>query len=144
MTIQENWDDVFSKLGRSAPAQRADESNIDYERRLASLGQRYIPAGEDVAKIDFAKLPDDVVGKFSSMTQDALTRNLFRTDNMQPGELREVYTKDPNSSQVIRNFVGPDSFVKAMGLPGRRVVKINAPEQRTLYSNRREAASTWF
>jgi hypothetical protein len=35
MTVQEDWDATFAKLGRSAPAQRADEATVDYQRRLA-------------------------------------------------------------------------------------------------------------
>ena len=86
---QETWDTVFGRIGRSAPARRADESSVNYERRLATVGQRYIPASEEVANINFARLPDDAVAQFSTMAQEAVTRNLYRTDNMQPGEMRE-------------------------------------------------------
>jgi hypothetical protein len=30
MSIQERWDATFQKLDRSAPAQRADEAQVDY------------------------------------------------------------------------------------------------------------------
>jgi hypothetical protein len=40
MTVQEDWDATFQKLGRSAPAQRADEADADYQRRLARVGRK--------------------------------------------------------------------------------------------------------
>jgi hypothetical protein len=141
---QEKWDTVFGQIGRSCPARRADESSSNYERRLASIGQRYIPASEEVASIDFARLPDDAVDRFSAMAQEAVTRCLWRTDNMQPGEMREVFSVDPNSGQRIRNFVGPDSFVKSMGLPTRRVVKIFAPMGTALFSSDRRDSAGFF
>ena len=52
---------------------------------------------------------------------------------------------DDNTNGKIREFYRARPFTDEFTLPGRRVVRINAPEQRTLYSsNRREAASTWF
>jgi hypothetical protein len=50
-TIAEKWDATFAKLGRSAPAQRADEATADYQRRLARVGRKYIPAGEEIARV---------------------------------------------------------------------------------------------
>jgi hypothetical protein len=41
-----------------------------------------------------------------------------------------VKIRDPNSD---REWIGPDSFVKAMSQPCRRVVRINAPQMVALY-----------
>jgi hypothetical protein len=122
MTIQERWDQTFSRLDRSCPAQRADEAPVDYPRRLSRIGRRYIPKGEEIASVNFAELPDNVVGKFSEMMRAAVERNIMRTDNMQPGEMRAVMVVDEQTGMQHRHFIGPDSFVKAMGQPCRRVV----------------------
>ena len=122
MTIQERWDGTFAKLDRSCPAQRADEAPVDYLRRLSRIGRRYIPKGEQMASVNFAELNDDVVPKFSELMRAAVERNLYRTDNMAPGELRAVMRVDENTGQKIREWIGPDSFVKAMGQPCRRVI----------------------
>ena len=67
-TIAEKWDATFAKLGRSAPAQRADESGIDYQRRLARIGRKYIPSGEEIARVRFDHtMVDAVVPRFSEM-----------------------------------------------------------------------------
>jgi hypothetical protein len=135
MTVQEDWDATFAKLGRSAPAQRADELTTDYQRRLARVGRKYIPAAEEIARVRFDyTMPDGVVPKFSEMMRAAVERNLYRTDNMEPGEMRPVLETDPNTGAKIRSWIGPTSFVKDMGLPCRRVVRINAPSSTPLYA----------
>jgi hypothetical protein len=64
MSVQEDWDATFAKLGRSAPAQRADEATVDYQRRLARVGRKYIPAAEEIARVRFDHtMPDGVVGR---------------------------------------------------------------------------------
>ena len=119
MTIQERWDGTFAKLDRSCPAQRADEAPVDYLRRLSRIGRRYIPKGEQMASVNFAELNDDVVPKFSELMRAAVERNLYRTDNMEPGTMRAVVRVDENTGQKIREWIGP---VKSMGLPCRRVI----------------------
>ena len=133
---QAQWESTFSKLGRTAPAPRADEGDMSYLRRLARVGRRYIPAGEEIAQVRFDHtMPDAVVGKFSEMMRSAVERNLYRVDNMAPGEMRPVLETDPNTGAKIRKWIGPTSFVKDMGQPGRRVVRINLPPQQALYTS---------
>jgi hypothetical protein len=117
------WDATFQKLDRSCPARRADESGPDYLRRLSRIGRKYIPKGEQIARVRFDDtLPDNVVGRYSELMRQCVEKNIRRTDNMQPGEMRAVMITDENTGQKIREWVGPDSFVKAMGQPCRRVI----------------------
>ena len=58
--VHAQWDETFQKLGRTAPAQGAGESVYDYQRRLAQLGSKYIPRGEQIAGVDFSQLPNEV------------------------------------------------------------------------------------
>jgi hypothetical protein len=115
--IQARWDSTFQKLDRSCPAQRADESSTDYLRRLSRIGKRYIPAGEPIASVKFdSSLPDSVVSKFSEQMRQAVERNLYRTDNMEPGEVRAVMKIDEATGQKIREYYGPRvSFLDDMG-----------------------------
>jgi hypothetical protein len=143
MTIQERWDGTFAKLDRSAPAQRADEDSTDYLRRLSRIGRRYIPAHEEIARVRFDDtLPDAVVPKFSEMMRQCVEKNLRRTDNMVPGEMRSVMRVDENTGQKIREFIGPQSFVRN-SLYGhrdcRRVTRISAPAGSTLWQAASEA-----
>ena len=144
-TIAERWDATFQKLGRSAPAQRADEATVDYQRRLARVGRKYIPAAEEIAWVRFdSSMVDAVVPKFSEMMRAAVERNLYRTDNMQPGEMRPVLETDPNTGAKIRSWIGPTSFVKEMGRPCRRVVRINTPASTPLYATDRRSMGQIF
>jgi hypothetical protein len=143
MTIQERWDGTFAKLDRSAPAQRADENSTDYLRQLSRIGRKYIPRSEQMASVNFAELPDEVVPKFSELMRSAVERNLYRTDNMQPGEMRSVMVVDPNTGSQQRHFVGPTSFVRNP-LYGhrdcRRVVRITRPAAVALWEAQDAAA----
>jgi hypothetical protein len=122
MTIQERWDGTFAKLDRSCPAQRADEAEVDYLRRLSRIGKKYIPRSEQMASVKFSELPDETVPKFSELMRRCVEKNLYRVDNMQPGELRPIMVVDEQTGAKVRQFIGPDSFVKAMGQPCRRVI----------------------
>jgi hypothetical protein len=144
-TIAELWDATFAKLGRSAPAQRADEATVDYQRRLARVGRKYIPSGEEIARVRFdSSMVDSVVPRFSEMMRAAVERNLYRTDNMQEGELRPVLETDENTGMKTRKWIGPTSFVKEMGRPCRRVVRINTPASTPLYAADRRSMGQIF
>jgi hypothetical protein len=151
MAIQERWDRTFSMLDRSCPAQRADENSTDYLRRLSRIGRRYIPAHEEIARVRFDHtLPDETVPKFSELMRQCVEKNLRRTDNMQPGEMRAVMRVDENTGQKIREFIGPQSFVlnPLYGhQPCRRVTRIAAPAGSTLWQDaaqtRRAASGGW-
>ena len=133
-------------MGRDLPETRqivrADEARVDYLRRLSRIGRRYIPKGAG-ASINFAELPDETVPKFSELMRAAVERNLYRTDNMQPGEMRAVMVVDPNTGAQQRHFVGPQSFVRNP-LYGhrdcRRVVRISRPATVALWEAQDAAA----
>ena len=112
--------------------------------RLAASMSRAVSKSQAV---DFAQLPNEVVPKFSEMMRERVEANMRRTDNLDPNDTnyRTVLVTDANTNGKIKEFYRARPFTDDFKLPGRRVVRINAPEQRTLYSsNRREAASTWF
>ena len=57
--LRPKWQETFEKLGRAAPAPHADESDLQYLRRISRIGRRYIPAGEEIAKVAFdSSMPD--------------------------------------------------------------------------------------
>src|SRR4029077_509385 len=138
------WEETFQKLGRSAPTQRADENDMAYLRRVSRVGRKYIPAGEQIASVAFDyTMPDAVVPRFSEMMRERVEANLRRTDNLDPNDTsyRTVLVHDANTNGKIREFYRARPFTDDFKLPGRRVVRINAPEQRALYTaSRREQA----
>jgi hypothetical protein len=138
---QARWDQTFAKLDRSCPAQRADESGIDYLRRLARVGRKYIPKGEQIAQVRFDHtLPDAVVPQYAELMRERVEANMYRTDNMRPGELRSLLVTDENTGAQQRHWVGPTSFVRdpAYGhRDARRVDCIRNPTGNVLYRSAR-------
>jgi hypothetical protein len=131
---QGRWDTTFAALGRSAPAQRADESSTNYLRRLSRVGRKYIPAGEPIAQVNFSELPDSAVPKYSELMREAVTRNMTRVDNMpHDGSYRTVLVTDDNTGRQIKTFYRPRPFTDDFVQPCRRVVRIAAPATNALY-----------
>jgi hypothetical protein len=141
MSIQERWDSTFAKLDRSCPAQRADEDPVDYLRRLSRIGRKYIPEGEQIARVKFDHtLPDAVVPKYSELMRQCVEKNLYRTDNMEPGEVRAVMRIDENTGQKIREYYGPRvAFIDAMSVirRGRLNRELAYASQRDQYPRNR-------
>jgi hypothetical protein len=136
---QGRWDATFAKLDRSCPARRADEAEMDYLRRLSRVGRKYIPTGEKIAQVSFAQLPDAVVPQYSELMRQCVEDNLYRVDNMRPGEMRAVMITDEQTGMKQRHWYGPTSFVRNP-LYGhrdcRKVLAINAPQPSRLYTAR--------
>lgn len=144
---QAQWEETFQKLGRSAPAPRADERDLDYLRRVSRVGRRYIPAGEEIAAVRFdSTMPDAVVPKFSEMMRARVEANLRRTDNMDPNDpnYRVVHVTDENTGMRIREFYRARPFTDDFKLQTRRVVRINAPASMRLYSADRRSMGQIF
>jgi hypothetical protein len=115
-----------------------------HDRAANEVALKYIPAAE-IARVRFdSSMVDAVVPKFSEMMRAAVERNLYRTDNMEPGEMRPVLETDPNTGRQIRSWIGPTSFVKEMGQPCRRVVRINTPASTPLYATDRRSTGQIF
>jgi hypothetical protein len=149
--IQQRFDDAFSVWGRSAPAMRADEGDAGYVRRMARLAQKkgYLAYDEPAKKIEYNDIPDQYLHKFTGMLVDGIKRSVRRSDTVPPGTERVMFDRDENTGMATRSFIRPDgeSFVKEMGQPCRRVVRINAPSGSTLWSDpsatRRNASGGW-
>jgi hypothetical protein len=141
------WEETFSKLGRSAPAQRADEGDMAYLRRVSRVGRRYIPAGEEIAQVPFDyTMPDAVVPRFSEMMRARVEANLRRVDNLDPRDpnYRQVLVTDPNTGMKIKEFYRARPFTDDFSTPCRRVTRINTPASTPLYSADRRSMGQIF
>ena len=144
---QARWDETFQKLGRTAPEPRADEGSMDYLRRMARIGRKYVPSGEEICSVAFDRsLPDAVVPEFSERMRAAVERNMRRVDNMDPNDsnYRVVHVTDENTGMKIREFFRPRPFTDDFGTPCRRVTRINAPASMPLYSADRAAGAGFW
>ena len=90
----------------------------NYQRRLAELGSRYIPRGEQIAGVDFYKLPNGVVPKFSEMMRERVEANLRRTDNLDPMiRMTGCPSHDDNTDGKIREFYRARPFTDYFKCP---------------------------
>jgi hypothetical protein len=154
-SIQQRIDDAFQVWGRAAPPMRADEGDAQYVRRIAQVARKknYLSYDEPARRIEFNDIPDEYIGKFTSMLIDGIKRSVRRSDTVPYGTERAVFTRDENSGMAIRSFVRPDgeSFVKDPEVgyrPCRRVTRISAPAGSTLWAagnaaTRRAASGSW-
>jgi hypothetical protein len=144
---QAEWEETFQKLGRSAPAQRADEGDLQYLRRVSRVGRRYIPAGEEIAQVAFDHtMPDSAVRTFSEQMRQRVEANLRRTDNLDPNDptYRVVHVTDENTGMKIREFYRARPFTDDFSTPCRKVTRINAPSSMPLYAADRAALGQVF
>jgi hypothetical protein len=141
VSIQERWSATFSLLDREAPIRKADEAQVDYLRRLSRIGKRYLPLSEPITEVRFSELPDDTVEQYSELCREAVERNLYRVDNMEPHTYRAIVKIDAHTGRKVREWIGPDSFCsdpRYGHLPGRKVLQIvRPPPAEVLYQSRR-------
>jgi hypothetical protein len=141
------WEETFQKLGRSAPAPRADENDMDYLRRMSRLGRRYVPSGEQICSVHFDhSLPDAVVPEFSERMRQAVERNMRRVDDLDPRDpnYRVVHVTDPNTGMKIKEFYRARPFTDDFSTPCRRVTRINTPSSTPLYATDRRVMGQIF
>jgi hypothetical protein len=115
---QAKADSVFGSFGQRAPRPMEGELLDDYRCRLATKLKSHSKAWGNVK---LGKLPSEAFAiAEGQIYADAATAAANPVD-LAAGELREVQKVDPATGLRTIVFYGKDSFVKAMGRPGRRV-----------------------
>jgi hypothetical protein len=122
---QARCDAALEPWGQRAPPSVAGESVRAYQRRLLTLVQPRLPEGHRMRELDFTDpeaMPKGVLANFEPEVYRDVAAAGSRNDSAAPGELREVIRTDPRNGYKEHLFFGRESFVKQMGVPGRRVV----------------------
>jgi hypothetical protein len=115
---QARADAVFNGFGTRAPRPLEGEVLLDYRKRLATKLKTHSIAWKGVK---LSQLPEEAFGiAESQIYADADTAAANPVD-LGEGELRTVTKIDPSTGVRSNVFYGKESFVKAMGRPGRRV-----------------------
>jgi hypothetical protein len=129
------WD---GKLGwKVVPEPADDESAGAYRRRLFNRLARKLASDHELANVraDDVSSQPIVFDNFEKMLLDAAKAEGASPslDNLPPsGELMERHRTDSDTGMKINEFFGRESFIKSMGLPGRRVVNIRNPKDNTV------------
>jgi len=120
--FQAYYDDTLRKVGMRAPQPVLGETVNHYRREtLRNLKRTFLPQNHDLYQVQFRQLPADVLQVFEPQLLSAVVTEANNPAHIPPGELRKIEEYDEYGKVRTIRFIGQESFVKAMGRPGRRV-----------------------
>src|SRR5262249_4751297 len=121
--FQAYYDDTLRKVGMRAPQPVLGQTCNDYRREtLRTLKRTFLPEVHELYKVQFRGLPADILNPFEAQLLNAVVVEANNPVHVPAGELRKVEELDEFGKLKTIRWVGQESFVKAMGRPGRRVV----------------------
>jgi hypothetical protein len=120
--FQAYYDDTLRKVGMRAPEPTLGQTVNDYRREtLRTLKRTFLPEVHDLYKVNYRGLKADALGVFEPQLLNACVVEANNPAHVPHGELRKVEELDQYGQLKTIKFIGQESFVKAMGRPGRRV-----------------------
>jgi len=125
--FQEFYDATLRKVGMRAPQPVLGQTVNDYRREtLRTLKRTFLPQNHELYRIQFRGLPADVLNPFETQLLSACLVEAYNPQHVPPGELRKIEEFDEYGKVKTIKFIGQESFVKAMGRPGR-LARIRTP-----------------
>jgi hypothetical protein len=118
--IQERADEALMPWDIRAPAPVLGESFDRYRRNVAVKLKKLLPENHELRKVQYRGLDDAVLNAFEPQLYRAVRDAAHDASTVPPGEFRKVIEVDQGGTRYTK-FIGQESFVKAMGRPGRRV-----------------------
>lgn len=120
---QEYADEQLHEVGVRAQAPVSDQDGPQYLRALArNLKYGYLAPNHPLYQTKWDKsLPNDALCTLFPQLLDAVKAARNDASTVPPGEFREIITTDPRTGYKEHRFIGPESFVRGMTTPGRRV-----------------------
>jgi hypothetical protein len=127
---QEHYQNAVADIGVRIPAPVLGQSVNEYRCEvLRMLKRSFLPKNNEYYRVNFRGLKNDSAA-LNALEPLALAEVLAQAKNpanVPRGEIREIKEFDQTGTLRSSKFIGQDSFVKAMGRPGRRVVSFNTP-----------------
>jgi hypothetical protein len=122
MKFQEYYDNALRKVGMRAPQPVLGTTVNDYRREtLRNLKRTFLPQTHPLYEVQFRQLKADALGVLEPQLLQACVVEANNPVHVPAGELRKVEELDEYGKLKTIRWVGQESFVKAMGRPGRRV-----------------------
>jgi hypothetical protein len=119
---QEFYDNTLRKIGMRAPQPTLGQTVNNYRREtLRTLKRTFLPEVHELYKVQFRGLPADILNPFEAQLLSACVVEANNPAHVPAGELRKVEELDEFGKLKTIRWIGQESFVKAMGRPGRRV-----------------------
>jgi hypothetical protein len=121
---QQRYDEALSPWDLRAPGPVLGEDITEYRAKLAILAKKQLPPDHELRKVSYRRMDTDIFDRFEPELLQAVSRAAYDPSTVPSGQFRKVGEVDSNGMKMVR-WVGPESFVKAMGRPGRRVLSFN-------------------
>jgi hypothetical protein len=125
---QEYFDSALRDVGMRAPQPVLGQTVNDYRREtLRTLKHTFLPQNHQFYKIQMRRLPSDALDGFEPQVLRACVAAANDPSHLAPGEIRAINRLDETGRVKWIDFIGQQSFVRAMTRPGRKVVSFNTP-----------------
>lgn len=126
--FQEYYDATLRQVGSRAPAPSLGMTVNNYRREtLRTLKRTFLPQNHDLYQVQYRDLKADALDALEPQLLKAVAVEAVNPAHVPPGELKKIERMDEYGKVKCVEFIGQESFVKAMTRPGRRVVKFMAP-----------------
>jgi hypothetical protein len=120
--FQAYYDETLRKVGMRAPEPVLNQTVNDYRREtLRNLKRTFLPQNHDLYQVQFRQLKADALGVLEPQLLNACVVETNNPQHVPVGELRKIEELDEYGKLKTIRWIGQESFVKAMGRPGRRV-----------------------
>jgi hypothetical protein len=128
--IAERYDGAFEKFGQQTPQSVADEYPGDYRRRLLQQLIDKLPESHEWANVEADDLDKEAIKPIEDQVLEAAKRE-GETPSLEnlpkDGSMIKRETRDDSTGRHIVTWHGRESFIKSMGRPGLRVLRICNP-----------------
>jgi hypothetical protein len=121
---QEYFDTALAPIGMKAPVPVLGDSVDSYRRETyRALKNSYLPPVHPLYKPQHRSIPADALDALGPQLLQACVREYQNPAHLEPGELRPIKKTNPDNGQTFIDWIGRESFVRAMSRPGRKVTQ---------------------
>jgi hypothetical protein len=118
--FQEYFDQSLRKVGMRAPEPVLGQSVNDYRREtLRNLKRTFLPQNHPLYEVQYRQLKADALQVLEPQLLDACVKEPNNPAHVPAGEIRKIERLDEFGKVKTIDWIGRESFVKAMGRPGR-------------------------
>jgi hypothetical protein len=129
--FQEYFDTALAQVGMRAPQPVLGQTVNDYRREtLRTIKRTFLPQNHEYYKIQMRNLPADALNGFEPLVLKAAVKEAVNPVHLQPGEIRPIKRLDETGRVRCIDWIGQESFVRQMMLPGRKVLSFTTDKGR--------------
>jgi hypothetical protein len=122
--FQEYYENELRDVGGRVPPRTIGQTLGSYRRESCRQFKRtFLPQNHPLYGVQWRGLRNDALDTLEPQLLQACVEEANNPNTVPPGEFRKIEVRNPYGQLQMTKFIGPEHFCKAMGRPGRRVVK---------------------